>query len=262
MAITSLDGYVAAAKQRVAITKLTSRTTVALQTFSVFDLSGAPGAGTLAAGNTTTGIIPTASVAGYPTLNAFNGGATGYLGKVKFGSTVACRIALFDRIWVSGAHAFNANQAITAPSYSARLPGADYKNLELWVEAVTASTGNLAVNVTYTNDAGTTGRTTGAVGVGAATTVGRCWQLPLAPGDSGIQSVTNITGSVATAGTFNVMVLRPLWEGRVRIANDGDNHDFLKCGAVLYQDSALYILVTPDSSATGFPDVNATIVNG
>jgi hypothetical protein len=264
MAITTVDGIVAAGKQRVQMVRTATRTTIAAQWFSIFDLAGSPGAGTLAGVNTANGVVPTDATAGYPPINAFAGGATGYLSKIEFGSAVACRIALYDRLFVCGAYAFNANTTLASqPSYSGRLPGTDYKGLEIWVEAVTASTGNLAVNVTYDDQDLNAGATTGATGIGAATTVGRCWQLPLAAGDSGVSKITNVTGSVASAGTFNVMVLRPLWEGRIKIANDGDVHDFLKTGLPeVYADSALYVLVAADSTSSGVNELNFQIING
>ena len=188
----------------------------------------------------------------------------GYLSKVEFASSVACWIDVYDRVFACGAYAFNANTTLASvPSYAGRIPGADYTGLQLWVEQVTAATGNQAVNVTYTNQAGTGSRTTGAVGIGAAPTVGRCWQLPLQAGDSGVQSVQTIVGSVATVGTFNVMVLRPLWSGRVTLANGGDVHDMLRTGLPqVFADSALYVQIAPDSTSTGIPEMTLEIANG
>jgi hypothetical protein len=265
MAITTLDGLIAATKQRVRYNKTATRTTVANGWFSIIDLAGQPGAGTLAGSSTTAGVVPTDLTNGYPIINPFGAGASGYLGRVSFGSTVACRIAVFDRLWHGGAYAFNANTAITAPpSYAARVPGANYAGLELWVEQVTAATGNQAVNVTYTNQGGTGTRTTGAVGIGAAPTVGRCWQLPLQAGDSGVQEVDNVQGTVATAGTFNVMVLRRLAEGRVPIVNGLDRQSVIDVGALLqvYADSAFYVLIAADGTSSGLPDVDFQVVNG
>lgn len=264
MAITTLDGYIAAAKQRITWQKTASRTSVAANAISVFDVAGNPGAGTLSAGNTANGIVPTDATAGYPTINAFGGGATGYLSRVRFASSVACRIALYDRVFACGAYAFNANTNLASqPSFAGRLPGTGYTGLQIWVEQVTAATGNQAVNVTYTNESGTGSRTTGAVGVGAAPILGRCWQLPLQAGDRGVQQIDNVTGSVASAGTFNVNVLRPLWEGRVPVATSGDVHDLLKTGMPeVYADSALYVLIFPDSTASGIPDMTIEIANG
>lgn len=264
MAITTRDAWIAAPKQYAPWNKTTTRTTVANSWFSLFDIAGNPGAGTLAIGNTANGLVHTDATNGYPTINAFGGGATGYLGSVRFSSTVACRIRLFDRVFCAGAYAFNANTALSSqPSFSGRMPSGLFNGNELWVEQVTTATGNQAVNVTYTDQAGNTGNTTGAVGIGAAPTVGRCWQLPLAAGDSGVQTVTNVAGTVATAGTFNVNVLRTLWAGRIIAANWGDVHDIIKVGMQqVYADSAFYVLIAPDSTSSGLPEMAFDVVNG
>lgn len=265
MPIISLDQYIAAASQRVGLIKTASRTSVAAIPFSVFDLAGNPGAGTLAGTSTTAGVVPTDATAGFPTINAFGGGAVGYIGGVTFGSTVASRLRLFDLLWKGGAYAFNAAVALSAqPSYAGRvLGGTDFTNTEIWVETVTAFTGNLSIAVTYTNQAGVTGRTTGTIATGVAPTVGRMLQLPLQAGDTGVQKIESVTSTVATAGTFNVLVMRRLWEGRCRLANDGDTHDFLKTGMPqIFADSALFLQVIADSTATGIPEIQFALVNG
>lgn len=68
---------------------------------------------------------------------------------------------------------------------------------------------------------------------------------------------------IASVGTFNINVLRPLWQARVPIANFADIHDFLKTGMVrIYESSALYLLVQPDSTATGLPYLNIEVAVG
>ena len=265
MTISTLDQYIAAASQRVGLIKTASRPSVAAIPFSVFDLAGNPGAGTLAGTSTTAGVVPTDATAGFPTINAFGGGATGYIGNVTFGNTVASRMRLFDLLWKGGAYAFNAAVTLSAqPSYSGRvLGGTDFTNTEIWLECVTAFTGNLSIAVTYTNQDGVTGRTTGTIATGVAPTVGRMLQLPLQAGDTGVQKIESVTSTVATVGTFNVLVMRRLWEGRCRLANDGDTHDFLKTGMPqIFADSALFLQVIADSTSTGIPEVQLEIVNG
>jgi hypothetical protein len=264
MAITTLDGLIAAAKQRVQIVKTASRTSVGGAWFSVFDQAGNPGAGTLAGANTTTGVVPTDATAGVPIINAFGGGATGYVTGVEFASSVTCRVMLFDLLWKGGAYAFNASTTGQTPaSYSARVPGGtDFTNTEIWLEQVTAGTLVQNVNVTYINQSGTAGRSTGTVAT-AVNIVGRMWQLPLQAGDSGVQGVTGVVGSVASAGTFNILVLRPLWVGRVIVANAGDIHDYLRVGMpAITAEAALGIAVLADSTATGLPEMMVTIANG
>lgn len=264
MTISTLDGYIGSSKQKIAWVKTAARTTVANGWFSLHELAGQPGAGTLAGTSTAAGVVPDDTTAGYPGVNSFGGSASGYISKIEFANTVACRIALFDRVFLAGAYAFNANTALSSqPSYSARLPNTDYTGLEIWAETVTAATLNQTWNVTYTNQSGTTGKTTGATGIGAAPTLGRCFQLPLAAGDSGVQKIENVAGGTGSAGTANIMVLRPLWSARIVVANMGDIHDLLKTGfPQIYDTSALYVMVNADSTSSGVPEMSIQVANG
>lgn len=270
MAITTLDGYIGAAKQRVTWMKTGSRTLVAAMPYTVFDIAGVPGAGTLAIGNTANGLVPTSATAGYPLISTFSGN-NGYLSKVEFGSTVACCFDAYDRLFAAGAYAYNAGTASLSsqPSYSGRIVGSNYGGLQAWMEVVTAMTSATAwtVHITYTDQSGNPG----AVGpdlptmAAAALPIGRMYQLPLAAGDSGLQKIESVvvtTGS-ATAGSFNVMVLRPLWFGRVITANGGDVHDLLKTGfPQVFDTSALYVVLYADSTAVGLPDITFQMAMG
>lgn len=263
MTITTVDGFVAAPKQYASWMKTTARTTIAAGWFSVFELAGNPGAGVLAGTSTTAGVVPTDATAGCPTIDAFGGGATGYLAQVDFGSSVACRIKMFDMVFKAGAYAFNANTALSAqPSYASRMPGGSYGDTQIWIEAVTAFTGNPTFTITYTNQAGTTGRTA-TLAAGLAPTLGRMLQIPLQSGDTGVQKIDNVACSVATVGTFNVLVVRPLWSGRVKMVNDGDVHDLFKTGMPeVFADSAIMCAIAADSTNSGVPELEFVIANG
>lgn len=265
MAIATLDQFLAAPSQRVSIIKTASVTAVALMPTQVLQAAGNPGAGVLAGTSTTAGVVPTDVTQGFPGINAFAGSNIGYISNVTFGSTVPCRITLFDCLWKGGAYPFNAAVTLTGqPSFSSRvIGGTDFTNTEIWIEAVTAHTGNQSIAVTYTDDVGATGRTTGTIATGVAPIVGRMLQLPLTAGDTGVQKIESVTSTVSTAGTFNVLVLRRLWSGRVMSANFGDTHDFLKTGMPqIFADSALMAVVQPDSTATGIFEIVAEIING
>jgi hypothetical protein len=263
MAITTLDGIIAAAKQRVLLNKSGARTSVALGWFTVFDLAGNVGAGTLAGTSTTTGTVPTDATAGCPVINAFGGSAVGYVSRIEAGNTAACRIMLYDLLWKGGAYAFNASTSGNSPtSYSSRVPNSDYTGLELWYEQVTAGTLVQNVNVNYNNEAGTA-HSTGVIAAPAAMILGRMFQIPLLAGDKGIQGVTGVAATVASAGTFNLLVLRPLGEVRVRLANDSVVQDALTTGMpVVYADSALFLIVNTDSTTVQNPECVVDIVNG
>lgn len=260
MSIATLDQYIASVKQRVPLIKTASRTAVALIPFSVFDLAGDPGAGVLSGGATTvSGVVPTDATAGCPVINFSTG--TGYLTKIEYASTVISRIHVYDMLWKGGAYAFNSAVTLSAqPTISGRCPdyagGASFGNgNEIWLETVTAFTGSQTITVTYTNSAGTTGRTTGAIATGVAPTVGRMLMLPLQAGDSGVQKIESVTSTVSTVGTFNVLIMRPLTTDlRVRIANEGGVYDMLSTGMpIVYSDSALRLIIQADSTATGLP---------
>lgn len=261
MSITTFDGWIAAAKQAIPWTRIGTRTTVANIWFAIHDLAGNPGAATLAVGNTASGVVPTDATAGYPTITFSSG--TGYLSNVNFGSSVACRLKVYDRLFQSGAHAFNAADTLSSqPSYASRIPSANYAGTEVWVECVTAFTGTPSIAVTYTDQSGNAGHTTGTVSLGAALTVGRMYQMPLASGDSGVQKIESVTATVASAGTFNIIVLRQLWHGRVVLAGGGDSHGPDRTGMpTIYSDSALCVMVNADSTSSGNPDLQFVIVS-
>ena len=263
MAITSLDTYIAAAKQNVNWAKTAALTCVANVSFSPFAIAGDPGAGTLAGTSTAAGVVPTDGTAGCPTINAFGGGATGYLAGATATSSVACRINLYDMLWKGGAYAFNANTAVTSPSWSSRIPGGtDYTGVEIWMEQVTAGTLVQNATVLYT-DSADVGKSTGAVSAGLAAIVGRCTRLGLAAGGTSVKTITNVQGTVASAGTFNILVLRPLWEAYIPLATFSVTDDLLKTGMPqVFADSALFCLVTPLSTALGIPMCTFEIANG
>lgn len=262
MAINSFDDYLASQKQIIATVRTSTITTVAGSWFDLIATSGNPGAGTLAGSNTANGVVPTDATAGFPPIAAFAGGATGYLAQVDFGSSAACRLMLADVLFKAGAYAFNANTTLASqPSYAARLPGGDYKNTELWFEAVTAFTGNPTVVITYTNQDGVTGKST-TFAPGLAPIASRAFPVPLAAGDTGIQKIESVVGSVATVGTFNMLVLRPLWQGRVRVTNDGDTHGLDKTGMPqVFDDSAIGLFAAMDSTTSGAPEVRFEIAS-
>lgn len=265
MAITTLDGYIAAPSQRVSIIRTGAVVATAATPTQTLQAAGNPGAGVLAGTSITNGVVPTDADAGFPIINTFAGGATGYIGNVTFGSTAAGRMTLYDCLFKAGPYAVNANQTLSAqPSYASRvIGGTDFTNTELWIEAVTAFTGNQSIAVNYTNQAGVTGRSTGTIATAITPGIARMLQLPLQTGDTGIQRIESVTSSVSTIGTFNVLVLRRLWTGRVNAANGGDTHDFAKTGLpIIFDNSALLVVVQPDGTSTGIFEIVAEIVNG
>jgi hypothetical protein len=272
MAITTEDGWWGSSKFRLTWMKTGTRTLVAAMPYTLFDIAGNPGAGTLAIGNTANGVVPTDAVNGYPIIPTFSGNS-GYLSKVEFGSTVACCFDLYDRLFAAGAYSYAAGTTTLSsqPSYSGRIIASNYGGLQVWMEVVTAfSTGTAwTCHITYTDQGGTTGVVSPDLPTMAASALplGRMYQLPLAAGDSGLQKIESVVvtngGTAMTAGTFNVMVLRSLWFGRVICINGGDVHDAFRTGfPQIFEDSALYMILYADSTAVGLPDITMQVAVG
>jgi len=276
MAMVSLDNYIAASKQRVGWIKTgTARTTVATIPFTLHEISGNPGAGTLAGASTATAILQTDAIAGYPLIDFITG--TSYLTKVEFGNSVACRIRLVDTITKSGPYSYAAGTTAisSSPDITTRCPdyagGSSYGSRnEIWIQISTAFVTGTAwqVQVTYTNQAGVTAKTSiiSVAQAAAALTIGKLFQIGLATGDTGVQKVQSVIvtngGTAMTAGAFDVLVVRNIWQGRVRINNDGDTHDLLKTGApIIYNDSALSFWVQTDSTSSGVPEIMFELAN-
>jgi hypothetical protein len=272
MAITSLDGYIAANKQRIGWFKPTSQTVVASIPFSLFDRVGNPGAGVLAGTTTASAILQTDLISGYPSIDAATG-VNSYLSKVEFGNTVTSRLRIVDVIAKSGPYSYaTGTTAITSyPSITGRCPdfttttsAYGYRN-EIWIEVSTAFVTGTSwqVQCTYTNAEGTTARTTiiSAAQAAAGLTYGKLFQLALQSGDSGVRSIQSVivtnNATIMTAGAFNVLLVRELWtSGRVPVANGGDIHDMLKTGMpIVYPDSALTVWPQADSTGSGSPEL-------
>lgn len=275
MAITTQDQLVAAmASGQLALFQKTSRTAISALWFSTFDLVGNPGAGVLAGTSTAAGVVPTDATPGCPPQNNYGAGNVGYISAIDFGSAVASRHRLCDMLFKAGAYGFAAGTTTLAaqPSYSGRVPGGtDYKGTEIWIEVSTAFATGTAwqVQVTYTNQDGVAGKQSviSVAAAAASLTLGRMMQMAFATGDTGVQKIESVIvtngGTAMTAGAFNVLVLRPLWTGRIRSINDGDTHGPDKTDLPqIFRTSALILQVASDATATGPLDMAVGIING
>jgi hypothetical protein len=158
-------------------------------------------------------------------------------------------VAVYDRLFHCGAYAFNAATTLAAqPSYSTRVNGGDYTGCMLWYEQVTAATGAQTVVVTYTDQDGNTGITAPTFAATSAATAGFMSPMPLASGDSGVQVIESVTGTVASAGTFNISVMRPIFRFIVGASYIPQVWNYDQLGwPEIYPTSALVLLNTSQS---------------
>lgn len=248
MTIASLNDLAIAGRQTIYFVKGTY-SNINSGWKQTWNLAGLPAAsGSLSPGNTANGISPTNALAGYPKLPIAP--CQILVTSVELTGINAGDVCIIDRLFHCGAYAFNAATTLTAqPSYASRVTGGDYTGLQIWYEQVTAATGVQTVVVTYTNQDGVTGRTCPTFAATNNNAVAGMALIGLQSGDSGVQAIESVTGTIASAGTFNISVGRRIWSGYLGSPNynpQAQNYDILGWPEI-YPDSALVLLNTNQS---------------
>lgn len=267
MAITTTAQFYSALKQQLRIKKNAVTATSNNQS-SQWAAGGDPPAGTLAVGNTTTGVLFDDTYTGAPAITAFPSGNTGYLKFVRMYQATAGSGWLYDRLWGAGAISLTSLATTTfsgQPSYAGRLPAGSNYEVEVFIEIVTATSATATtITGTYTNENGTSGRSFSTISM-SNVVANRLFMLSLQAGDKGVRSVDSITvgGVVATAGTVNVIVGRRLASLHSEIDTVPDNHNWDLLGMPqIFDTSCLW--VTPFSSTNNGAScvLNLEIING
>ena len=142
-------------------------------------------------------------------------------------------VVLYDRLLHKGGLSGTVTTAQTVGGTLSRYnTNATCVGNQIWVEVYTAL-GSTATTITasYTNQAGTAGRTTRAAAIGGTGRLGQCTLIPLAlaDGDTGVQAVASVTlaGTTATAGNFGVTIVRPLAFGGSNLAGNVFSRDLI-----------------------------------
>jgi hypothetical protein len=164
-----------------------------------------------------------ATVGAIPIVNP-SGGREKYLLGAGFSTTVAGAYIFHDRIRdISGLNATTTTaQTLTGVS-DTRYSGA---GVQAWVEIYTIiGTTATTLTISYTNQAGTSGRTSKAVVIGGTgrREVTRAIPIPLQDGDTGVRSVQSVTvlATTGTAGDFGIVLKKPLVLAVVGSSNVG-----------------------------------------
>jgi len=212
MAITTLDGAIAGMQPPRYFAKTASGTLVAGRPHTWWALAGSPGAGGY--DTTLNGATLTGPVAGQiPRSNPGSGNA--YLARFSGMATQAGTLLLCDRLWQNRPANATGAQAITSPTWPARdINGTtNGDGVLLGLEFSTASTaGTPTCTVSYTNQAGTSGRTASLLdAITATTALGSFLRLDLQAGDTGVRSVQSVNFSATvTGGVWNLVAYRVL----------------------------------------------------
>jgi hypothetical protein len=183
---------------------------------------------------------------GFPKWSA-NGAKTPYLARMGSTFATAGTIHVYDLMWATSGLSGNLNTAQTLTGF-AGLPARNTTGdgLELWV-GCSSAIGATAHNVTasYTNQAGTAGRTTVSTAGIASMPANRMYQLPLQNGDTGVRSVQSLTLSAAsgTAGMLWLLLMDRICSFSAPVPNVGNSLDFAALGLPKLADESCLLFV-------------------
>ena len=199
-------------KERVDIVKSAFNFALADRWYSTLTAAGVPDPGTSSISVQSTGALLSPTTAGFPRVATRSTGSDFVtFDEVTFAASIApngpvVRAKLLQAHARYGTYAFNANTVVTDVAYA----GPPWYSGYLWAEIVTAVTGSLTVTVT-TRDAGVF--TLSAISAPAA---GTFWRFPKNTSNFGsVLDITRVQGSGASAGSFNLWLVEPLWSGAV-----------------------------------------------
>lgn len=202
--------------------------------------------------------------AGFPTFNNAASGKELRLALASLSLQTVGTIILYERIWscrgMNGT--LNTPQAIAGfPALT--IPDANGTDLEMFAEVYTqiGVTGT-TLTASYTNSAGTAGRTTLAQSIGntGLREVYRLIPLPLQVGDTGVQSIQSATlaATTGTAGDFGLVLckrLATLHGGVVQVV-----HDFARLGIPkIDAGAAIMVALMASSTTSGIVDGQITL---
>ncbi|MBL8924108.1 MAG: hypothetical protein JNJ54_34955 [Myxococcaceae bacterium] len=268
MALTTLDGLVAASKQRFNWYKASVSTEGAGTFSSLWTAAGFPSAGATPA--TGSGAIPDRTTTGAFPLTAWAGGAAKkYLARLAAAGATAGQLIIYDRLWHNSGLSGTTTTSQTINSTAlTRYPtvGGNYVGVEPWLEVYTAygATGS-TFTLTYTNEAGTGSRTSTYTHPANAPTATQMIPFPFQAGDKGVQSIQSfsLTPSTATAGNFGFTLLHRLAQIPISAANAGGVLNFLDMGgAELLDGACLSLMVLCSATSTGIMTGDLTVAEG
>ncbi len=217
MAITTLDGLIAGMQVPRFIAKGVTATLVAGRPASLWSLAGVPAAGSF--DTTLNGVILSSSSVipngAIPHIDPVTGNA--HLARLQASASQSGTLLLLDRLWHNGGYTITLTSAqnTTSPTWPSRdnAGSANGDGVLLAVEVSAAvGAGTPTITISYTNQAGTSGRTaTNILATAASPAIGATYFIGLQAGDTGVRSVQSLTLSATwTSGTINLVAYRLL----------------------------------------------------
>lgn len=260
MAITTLDQAIAGMRPPEYYLKV-GATMEAVGVFhSLAYTSGMPGAA----------VAPTPGLAGaalttyagqIPFVNPSSGNT--YLARMTGAVNVVGSLTLYDRLWHNSGIVVTTTTAQTINSVawpsrcipaSGDTPDTNGGGIYVGMEVSTATTNGAAIantTMSYTNQAGTAGRTATMASYPATAVAGTFVPFQLQAGDTGIRSIQSLTlGTSRVAGTIHLVAYRPICTIDLGLANVGWGLDLVGCGMPRLYDSSVPFLYWLPSATT------------
>jgi hypothetical protein len=177
-------------------------------------------------------------------------------------------LALYDRIQAIGANfALATNRAPASPvntlRYGGNVGANSAVNNEIWIEQVTASTAASVHNITYLDANGAQRIGPLFTAPNAITPVGSMYRYPLlAAGSFGVQQIQTATGTTASGGTGNYVIMKHIASISVSAMNTFTELNFLDNVLTMpriHDDANLQLLWLPTQTTTSGFNVTGTI---
>lgn len=268
MAITTEDGIVAGLLPPNSFVKGSFTGEAAGYWHNLFAVAGNPAAGALSTPGVNGATVDDSS--GIGGMFRFDNPASGnaYLARAAaaLGANMVA-LLFYDLLWYNTGIVVTTTtaQSITFPTLPSRCPPASGStpdalggDIEIWMHCATATTNASAVTnttISYTNQAGTAGRTGTLVTPGwpATAVAGTFWPFGLQGSDVGVRSVESVTlGTSYAAGAVSLMAVRRLAMVPFVAPTSGALMDWAGLGLPqLYNDSAIYMAVLLSGTAAG-----------
>lgn len=238
---------------------------VAGRQHSLWRYDGTPGGGAIP----TVAAIPDRTTTGAIPFTAPGGGREKHVISAGVASTVAGIYFLYDRLFHIGGlnSTLTTAQTVQGSTPSPALTRNTGGNGNMIFYEIYSALGvtSRTLTVTYTNEIGTTGRTT-TINIGAASfsEATRMQRIPLATGDFGVRAVDNVqlNGSTTTAGDFGITIANPIAFLPVGVAGGGGWRDWttgLPGIPQIHPDACLAISF--QGPGTGAPEISFGFVS-
>ena len=255
MAITTVDGLIAGFKPANFFMKAASPTLASGRPWTPLLTAGIPGAATAP----TPGVAGAAqtSLAGSIPFTNPAGGQSTYL--ARFAPTISANagaVALWDLLWINSGLSITlaTAQTVNSAAWPARdingSTNGDGVYIALLIVGATGA-GTPTISMSYTNSAGTSGRTgTNIFATGAVSPIGALYPLGLQAGDTGVRSIQSLTfTSPWASGTFALIAYREIARVNVVSPTVSSTIDAVSGGLPkLYDNSVLFPLLVPGTT--------------